>query len=175
MKRMFVVSIWRNSWCGCLRPPWREQGLAGARGADQQDVRLLELDVGPGPFAEVDPLVVVVDRDRELLLRLLLADHVVVEQLLEFLGLRQRRFLALFQHPVLGDDVEADVDALVANEDGRAGDELLDLSLALAAERAPQRVVATVLLRHDWSFRLVSRVSFGPFARTPEAVRKVGC
>ena len=22
MKRMFVVSIERNSWCGCLRPPW---------------------------------------------------------------------------------------------------------------------------------------------------------
>ena len=21
MKRMFVVSIWMNSWCGCLRPP----------------------------------------------------------------------------------------------------------------------------------------------------------
>ena len=20
--RMFVVSIWMNSWCGCLRPPW---------------------------------------------------------------------------------------------------------------------------------------------------------
>ena len=22
MNRMFVVSIWMNSWCGCLRPPW---------------------------------------------------------------------------------------------------------------------------------------------------------
>ena len=22
MKRMFVVSIWMNSWCGCFRPPW---------------------------------------------------------------------------------------------------------------------------------------------------------
>ena len=21
MNRMFVVSIWMNSWCGCLRPP----------------------------------------------------------------------------------------------------------------------------------------------------------
>ena len=132
----------------------REQRLAGARGPDQEDVRLLEFDVGPRPLAEVDSLVVVVDRDGQLLLGLFLADHVVVEQLLEFLGLGQRRLLALLQHPVLGDDVEADVDALVANEDGGARDELLDLSLALAAERAPQRVVATVLLRHDWSFRL---------------------
>ena len=22
MNRMLVVSIWMNSWCGCLRPPW---------------------------------------------------------------------------------------------------------------------------------------------------------
>ena len=22
MNRMFVVSIWMNSWWGCLRPPW---------------------------------------------------------------------------------------------------------------------------------------------------------
>ncbi|MNW60472.1 hypothetical protein D3C74_384620 [compost metagenome] len=22
MNRTFVVSIWMNSWCGCLRPPW---------------------------------------------------------------------------------------------------------------------------------------------------------
>jgi hypothetical protein len=22
MNRIFVVSIWMNSWCGCFRPPW---------------------------------------------------------------------------------------------------------------------------------------------------------
>ena len=22
MNKMLVVSIWMNSWCGCLRPPW---------------------------------------------------------------------------------------------------------------------------------------------------------
>ena len=22
MNRMLVVSTWKNSWCGCLRPPW---------------------------------------------------------------------------------------------------------------------------------------------------------
>ena len=22
MNSTFVVSIWMNSWCGCLRPPW---------------------------------------------------------------------------------------------------------------------------------------------------------
>ena len=63
-------------------------------------------------------------------------------------GFGQRRVLLLLQHPVLGDDVEADVDALVADEDRRAGDELLDLALALVAERAPQDFVAAVFLRH---------------------------
>jgi hypothetical protein len=24
--RMLVVSIWMNSWCGCLRPPWADRG-----------------------------------------------------------------------------------------------------------------------------------------------------
>ena len=57
-----------------------EERLAGARGPDEQDVRLLELDVVDG-VAGVDPLVVVVDGDREDLLRLLLRDDVLVEVL----------------------------------------------------------------------------------------------
>ena len=50
----------------------REQRLARAGGPDEQDVGLLELDV-VDVAARVDPLVVVVDGDREDLLRLLLA------------------------------------------------------------------------------------------------------
>ena len=53
----------------------REQRLAGAGGTDQEDVRLLQLDVAARLLGEVDPLVVVVDRDRQLLLGLLLADR----------------------------------------------------------------------------------------------------
>src|SRR5690606_23477717 len=45
-----------------------EEGLAAAGGADQQDVRLLELDVVPAGLTRPDPLVVVVDGDRQLLL-----------------------------------------------------------------------------------------------------------
>ena len=56
----------------------REQRLAGAGRADEQDVALLDLDV-VALLARVDEaLVVVVDRDREDLLRVLLADHVLV-------------------------------------------------------------------------------------------------
>ena len=63
-----------------------QQGLAGAGGADQQDVRLRELDVvAAALLADLDALVVVVDRDRQLLLGLLLPDHVLVEELLDLL------------------------------------------------------------------------------------------
>src|SRR5579864_2836058 len=126
----------------------RQESLARAGGADEQDVGLLQLDVAVGLLGEVDPLVVVVDRHRELLLRLLLADDVLVEETLDLLRLREGGVLLLLEHPVFRDDVEADVDALVADEDRRAGDELLHLPLALVAERAPQDFIAAVFLRH---------------------------
>ena len=68
----------------------REQRLAGAGRADQQDVRLRQLDVVAAArlLLDLDPLVVVVDRDGELLLRPLLADDVLVEELLDFLRRR---------------------------------------------------------------------------------------
>ena len=71
-----------------------EVGLAAAGRADQQDVGLGELDVVvvglPRRWlAGLDPLVVVVDRDREDLLRVLLADDVVVEELEDLARLGQ--------------------------------------------------------------------------------------
>ncbi len=43
---------------------------------------------------------------------------------------------------LLVDDLVAEIDALVADVHARAGDELLDLALRLAAEAAEQLVVA---------------------------------
>ena len=61
----------------------REEGLARARGPDEQDVGLLDLHLGSellGLAALVaQAVVVVVDRDREDLLRAVLADDVLVE------------------------------------------------------------------------------------------------
>src|SRR6478609_5350268 len=70
-----------------------QQRLAGAGRPDQQDVRLGELDLvaAAALLLDFDPLVVVVDRDRQLLLGLFLADHVLVEKLLDFLRNRQGR------------------------------------------------------------------------------------
>ena len=120
----------------------REQRLAGAGRADQQDVRLGELDVVAAArlLLDLDALVVVVDRDGELLLGLFLADDVLVEELLDFLRHRQRRAgaAARLELVVVGDDVVADLDALVADEDRRARDQLADVVLILVAERAAE-------------------------------------
>src|ERR1700730_9224082 len=122
-----------------------EQRLAGAGRPEQQDVGLGQLDAvftGPGGVAaRLDPLVVVVDRDRQGLLRLFLANHVRVEKLVDLAGLRQAVPLKLGRlGQFLLDDLVAQVDALVTDVHAWAGDELLDLLLTLATERAFQQV-----------------------------------
>ena len=98
-----------------------------------------------------EPFVVIVDGDREHLLGMVLTDDVVVEDFADLL--RGRNAVARFRQRglvLLADDVHAQLDALVANEDGRPGDELAHLVLALAAERAVERVlgIAAANLAH---------------------------
>src|SRR4030095_2249820 len=126
----------------------REEGLAGAGGADQEDVGLLQLDV-TALRAGLDALVVVVHGHGEDLLRAILPDHILVEHGLDLRGLGEGADLpALLLLPLLRDDVVAELDALVADVDGGAGDELADVVLALAAERALQRSAALALAGH---------------------------
>ena len=92
------------------------------------------------------------NRDRKHLLGVILADDVVVEDLADLL--RGRNIVARFPQQglvLLADDVQAKLDAFVANEDGRPGDELAHLVLALAAERAVERVlrIAAANLAHS--------------------------
>src|SRR5688572_4729333 len=120
----------------------RQQRLAGAGGADQQYIRLLQLDVAV-IVAGLDALVVVVNGHRQDLLGALLTDHVLIEDGLDLGRLGKGADLPrLFLFPLLGDDVVAELDALVADVDGGPGDELAHIVLALAAERALQRPVA---------------------------------
>ena len=90
----------------------------------------------------------VVDGDCQRLLRLLLPDHVLIERVLDLLWSRDLSDrlgdLALF---VLGEDLIAERDALVADVDGGPGDELPDRVLRLSAERAAKVFV----VRHDIS------------------------
>src|SRR5258706_9155664 len=80
------------------------------------------------------------NRHRERLCGVILTYHIVIKNFANFLGERNgvarlhQRGLVL-----LPDDVHAQFDALVADENGRAGDELAHLMLALAAERAMER------------------------------------
>jgi hypothetical protein len=73
-----------------------EECLSHAGGTHQEDVGLVDLDLVEDPLV-VDPLVVVVDRHGQGSLRLLLADHVLVEDLLDLLGrgAGDQRFLGL--------------------------------------------------------------------------------
>ena len=130
----------------------RQQRLARAGRTDQQDVRLREFDVVVLGLV-IEPLVVIVDGDREHLLGVALADHVIVEDLADFLRgrdavarLHQRGFV------FLPDDVHAQFNAFVADEYGGTRDQFADFMLALATERAIQRVlgVARADLTHSY-------------------------
>ena len=120
-----------------MRARVSQQGLAGAGGADEQDVALLEfhpVQVGTG----VDPFIVVIDGHGQDLLGPFLADDVFVDLLLDGGRLRdgQPDVSGFVFFVLLGDDVVAQFDALIADVNPGAGDELLHLALALAAEGA---------------------------------------
>src|SRR5262249_2662970 len=107
----------------------------------------------------VDALVVVVDRDGEDLLGALLADDVLVEDVLDLGGLggAGEAVALLFLLDLLGDDVVAEADALVADVDGGPGAEPLPLLLGLAAEGAaqvpPRRAHVVALAVHLFMYR----------------------
>src|SRR5262249_28959500 len=112
-----------------------------------------------------EAFVVIVNRDREHLLGVVLADHIVVKNFAKFLRrwdavARLRRGLG-----ILVDDVLAQLDALVADEDRRSGNALAHLVLVLAAERAAKRVLrapADFIHRLDLSrIALLEGVRFG--------------
>ena len=111
-------------------------------GPEQHDVRLLQLDLGLLGLGDLDPLVVVVDGDREGPLGGLLADHVLLQDVVDLLRFRQVLELEGGRRgQLLVDDLVAEVDALVADVDAGAGDQLLDLALRLAAEAAEELLV----------------------------------
>ena len=143
----------------------RQQSLAGSRGAQQEDVGLSQFhrvvaaaDIGAG----LDALVVVVDGDGEGLLGDFLADDVTVEEFVDLARLGQlieRRIRRVVE--LLFDDLVAQIDALVADVDAGAGDELLDLLLALSAEGALEEVTPITDARHSNSFDLGQASALG--------------
>ena len=128
-----------------------EQRLAAAGRADEQDVGLGQFHFGT-LAAVVQPLVVVVDGDRQHALGVELPDHIIIQHLADFArgwhvaGLLDQRRLGF-----LADDVVAQLHTFIADEHGRARDELPHLVLALATEAAVKRAFAigAAQLRHD--------------------------
>jgi hypothetical protein len=85
---------------------------------------------------------VVVDGDREGTLGALLPDDVLVQDLPDLLRLGEVLELeGRRSGELLVDDLVAEIDALVADVDAGAGDQLLYLSLRLAAEAAEELLV----------------------------------
>jgi len=77
-----------------------------------------------------------------------LTDHVIVEDLADLL--RRRDAVARFHRGfvLLPDDVDAELDAFVGNENRRPRDQLANLVLAFAAKRAIQRALGNRLNCH---------------------------
>ncbi len=95
----------------------RQQRLAGTRGPDQQNVGLGQLHLAVALAVHVDALVMVVNRYRQLLLGLVLANHVLVQKGFHLVGLGQmigcHRRMAV--GPVILQNGIAHGNALVAN------------------------------------------------------------
>jgi hypothetical protein len=71
-----------------------------------------------------------------------LADHVLLQDVVDLARLRQVLQLeGRRRRQLLVDDLVTEVDALVADVDARAGDQLFDLPLRLAAEAAEELLV----------------------------------
>ena len=139
----------------------REQRLPAAGRAEEEDVRLLELDLRVLE-AHAHALVVVVDRDRERALRLLLRDDVVVQDGVDVERLREVVEVELRRaRELLVDDLVAEIDALVADVDARTSDQLLDLPLTFAAEAAQQLLVALARPSHVSPFTPISPLMEG--------------
>ena len=129
-------------------------GLSAAGRAQHQDVGLGQLDgLARAGFAALltglNSLVVVVDRDGERPLGGVLADDVALQEFPDLGGLGQLvEFYVVGVGEFLFDDLVAQIDALIADVHAWPRNELLDLLLALPAERALQQVTAVSDARH---------------------------
>src|SRR5207302_2460297 len=138
----------------------RQVSLAAACRAHQQHVGLRQLHVADRLRCG-DALVVVVDLDRQHLLGAILPDHVLVEGRADRLGVGDEAGLLLLLARgtiVVLEDLLAEVDALVADEDARPRDELAYLVLTLAAERAAG-VPAAILSFVHWYLVVLAMMS----------------
>ena len=112
-----------------------QQGLARSGGSNQQHITLGQLNILMPLAAQLDPLVVIVNGNAQLLLADVLTDHVLLKEVLDLSGLGEG-FLdgGSFGTDVIRDDLVANIYAFVADKDRRTGDQFFDVILALVAK-----------------------------------------
>jgi len=119
----------------------RQQRLAATGRPYQEDVGFRQFHIVVLRRV-VEAFVMVVNGDRQNFLRTALPDHIVIENVANFLRGRDtvprlhQRGLVL-----LANDIHAQLDTFIANENSRAGDQLANLVLALAAKGAVERIL----------------------------------
>ncbi len=145
-----LADIARFGQSGCIRDGkrniehpregLRQQGFAHACRAEQKDIRLVQLNIPHVP--EIDALIVVIDRDRERTLRLVLPDHIFVQFFFNLTRLIYSNLLLLrplvtagaLRRGIVIQNTLAQLHAFVADADARAGDQTLYLRLHLTAK-----------------------------------------
>ena len=129
------------------RQRFRQQGLARTGRTDEQDIALAQLDV-VFLLALIQTLVMVVDSNGEDPLGTLLTNDILVEDGADFLRRWQlvRIAFGLSFLDLLADDVIAQVDAFVADEDGGSSDQFTYFVLTLAAEGAVKQLAVIVAI-----------------------------
>ena len=133
----------------------REHSFTDTGGTQKNDIALLNLNIGA--LRAVYSLIVVIDRDTQRFLRLVLTYNIFVELLFDLMGLgkrlvtRARSALAAGGALFVGlNYVEALLHALVTDIYPRTGDKLLDLILCFLAERTAYRSLPPIIItRHN--------------------------
>ena len=153
----------------------RQIGLTGTGGAHQQNVGLGHFDVffvavgtgngeGLPGDARADALVVVVHGHGQSTLGGVLADHVLLQVIVDLLRARELDVVGFLDlGEFLFDDFVAQFNALIANVDARPGNELANLLLAFTAEGAFEQVNALSDARHSQSSQFISMLPSAPF------------
>ena len=115
----------------------RQQRLAAAGRADQQDVRLRQFNIAR-LCGVVQSLVVIVHRHRQNAFRAFLADHIIVEHIADFLRRGHFAILATSASALgfLANDVVAQLHTFIADENRGPCNQLADFMLGFTAEGA---------------------------------------
>ena len=161
-----------------LRQRLRKIGLAGTCGADHDDVALLQLHPVVLFLRRRHPFIVIVNGNRQNLLRLLLPDHIIIQEFPDLNGLEQidvRCFLCrFFLFVFLVNDVRTDLHAFIADKYAVwPCDQFSDLILRLVAEGTSDLVVRNSTCHFCLSSEKKSETADLP--AIPTASRQAGC